>query len=77
MITTGAALISGIKRTESCRDYVCTRKTEWIKSTGYPGIGLAVTGVLFTTVWSGVPANPHIDIAVTPDGIQIGKTFGF
>lgn len=77
MITTGAALISGIKRTESCRGDVCTRKTEWLKSTGYPGIGLAVTGVLFTTVWSGVPANPHIDIAVTPDGMQISKTFGF
>ena len=77
MIIAGAGLMTGIKRTESCRGGVCTRKTEWIKATGYPGIGLAVAGVLLTTVWSDVPANPHLDIAVTPDSIQVGKTFGF
>ena len=77
MIAVGAGLMTGIKRTESCVASVCTRKTEWIKATGYPGIGLAVAGVLLATVWSDVPANPHIDIAVTPDGIRVGKTFGF
>ena len=77
MITVGAGLMTGIKRTESCRGGVCTRTTEWIKTTGYPGMGLAVAGVLLATVWSDVPTNPHLDIAVTPNGIQIGKTFGF
>lgn len=77
MITAGVALTTGIKRTESCVAFVCTRKTEWIKATGYPGIGLAVAGVLLATVWSDVPANPHLDIAVTPNSVQVGKTFGF
>lgn len=77
MIAAGVALTTAKKTTEACRGGVCTYRTEWIKSAGHPGMGLAVAGVLLATVWSDVPANPHLDVAVTPDGVQVGKTFGF
>jgi hypothetical protein len=77
MIAGGAVLMSGHKETVRCTGGDCVSETERYKALVYPGIGLAVTGVLLATVWSDVPANPHIDFAVTPDGIQVGKTFGF
>ena len=57
--------------------WACTSETEWYKPLSYPGIGIAVTGVLLATVWSDAAANAHIDLAVTPDRIRVGKTFGF
>ena len=77
MIAGGAVLMSGKKETVRCTGGDCVSETERYKALVYPGIGLAVTGVLLATVWSDVPANPHIDFAVTPDRIQVGKTFGF
>ena len=79
MIAGGAVLMSGSgkKETVRCTGGDCVSETERYKALVYPGIGLAVTGVLLATVWSDVPANPHIDFAVTPDRIQVGKTFGF
>ena len=41
------------------------------------GIGLAVTGVLYATIWSDVPANRSIDLRVDPGRIAAGKTFGW
>ena len=76
-IAAGAVLMSGRKETVSCSGGDCVSETERYKPLVYPGIGLAVTGALLATVWSDVPANPHIDLAVTPDRIQVGKTFGF
>ena len=77
MIAGGAVLMSGKKETVRCTAGDCVSETERYKALVYPGIGLAVTGVLLATVWSDVPANPHIDFAATPDRIQVGKTFGF
>lgn len=77
MIAGGAVLMSGKKETVRCTGGDCVSETERYKPLVYPGIGLAVTGVLLVTVWSDIPANPHIDFAVTPDRIQVGKTFGF
>ena len=77
MIAAGGALATAVKRTETCSGDICTSETEWYKPLSYPGIGMAVTGVLLATVWSDAPANAHIDLAVTPDRIQVGKTFGF
>ena len=77
MIVAGAALTTSIKRTETCIRRVCTRETTWLKEAGYSGIGLAAAGVLLATVWSDAPANRHVDFAVAPDRIQVGKTIGF
>ncbi len=77
MIAGGAVLMSGKKETVRCTGGDCVSETERHKALVYPGIGLAVTGVLLATVWSDIPANPHVDFAVTPDRIEIGKTFGF
>ena len=77
MIAGGAVLMSGKKETVRCTAGDCVSETERYKALVYPGIGLAVTGVLLATVWSDIPANPHIDFAVTPDRIEVGKTFGF
>ncbi|MCY4507561.1 MAG: hypothetical protein OXG35_11465 [Acidobacteria bacterium] len=77
MIAGGAVLMSGKKETVRCTGGDCVSETERYKALVYPGVGLAVTGVLLATVWSDVPANPHIDFAVTPGRIQVGKTFGF
>lgn len=77
MIAGGAVLMSGKKETVRCTGGDCVSETERYKALVYPGIGLAVTGVLLATVWSDIPANPHVDFAVTPDRIQVGKTFGF
>ena len=77
MIAGGAVLMSGKKETVRCTGGDCVSETERYKALVYPGVGLAVTGVLLATVWSDVPANPHIDFAVTPNRIQVGKTFGF
>ncbi len=79
MIASGAVLATAVKRTETCGGDpgTCAIETEPFKALSYPGIGMAVTGVLLATVWSDVPASPHVDFAVTPDRIRIGKTFGF
>ena len=77
MIAGGALLATAKQTTSSCTGGSCTSETEWYKPLGYPGVALAVTGVLLATLWSDVPARPHIDFAVTPDRIQVGKTFGF
>ena len=77
MIAVGALLASANKKTTSCRGGSCTSETEWYKPLGYPGVALAVSGLLLATAWSNVPVNPHVDLAVTPDRIQVGKTFGF
>ena len=77
MIAGGAVLMSGKKETVRCTGGDCVSETERYKPLVYPGIGLAVTGVLLVTVWSDIPANPHIDFAVTPNRIEVGKTFGF
>ena len=44
---------------------------------GSAGIGVAALGVLLATVWSDVPVAGSVDVSVTPDRFQIGKTFGF
>ncbi len=83
MIAVGGALATAIQRTTRCsgrppdHPWTCTSETQWYKPLSYPGIGIAVTGVLLATVWSDVPANARLDLAVTPDRIQVGKTFGF
>ncbi len=77
MIAGGAVLMSGKKETVRCTGGDCVSETERYEALVYPGIGLAVTGVLLATVWSDVPANPHVDFAVTPDRIEVGKTFAF
>lgn len=77
MIAGGAVLMSGKKETVRCTGGDCVSETERYKALVYPGIGLAVTGVLLATVWSDIPPNPHIDFAVTPNRIEVGKTFGF
>ena len=75
LMVAGGALASANQTTISCSGGSCSSETEWYKPLGYPGVALAVTGVLLATVWSDVPANPHIDFAVTP--IHVGKTVGF
>ena len=77
MIAVGALLVTANQTTRSCSGGSCVSETEWYKPLGYPGVALAATGVLLATVWSDVPANPHIDFAVTPHRIQVAKTFGF
>lgn len=75
MIAIGALLASVNKKTTSCVNRSCASETD--RPLVYPGVALAVSGALLATVWSNVPVNPHIDLAVTPDRIQVGKTFGF
>ena len=75
MIAVGALLASANKRTTSCRGGSCTSETD--RPLVYPGVALAVSGALLATAWSNVPVNSHIDLAVTPGRIQVGKTFGF
>ncbi len=75
MIASGALLTATVKTTETC--FPCIRESEWYKPLGFTGIGIALTGVLLATVWSDVPANPHIDLTVTSDRIEVDKTFGF
>ena len=77
MIAGGAVLMSGKKETVRCTGGDCVSETERYKALVYPGIGLAVTGVLLATVWSDMPANPHVDFVVTPNRVEVGKTFGF
>ena len=79
MIAAGGLLATAIKRSKTCSGdpWTCTSETQWYKPLSYPGIGIAVTGVFLATVWSDVPANAHVDLAVTPDRIHVGKTFGF
>ena len=77
MIAAGAVLTTAVKRTETCAGGSCTREEERYKPLVYTGIGLAVAGALLVSVWSDIPASPYIDFAVTPDRIQVGKTFGF
>ena len=75
MIAVGALLASVTRKRTSCINRSCTSETD--KPLAYPGIAVVVSGVLLATVWSDVPVNPHIDLTVTPDRIQVGKTFGF
>ena len=77
MIAVGGLLATARVTRRSCRGSSCTRETEWYKPLGYPGVALVVTGSLLATVWSDIPASPHIDLTVMPDRIQVGKTFGF
>ena len=39
------------------------------------GGGMLVLGGLLATRWSDVPVSDSIDFSVTPDRVQIGKTF--
>ncbi|MCY4027876.1 MAG: hypothetical protein OXH75_16385 [Acidobacteria bacterium] len=41
------------------------------------GLGLIVTGALFTTIWSDVPARQGVEIDVSPGRVRAGKTFTF
>ena len=41
------------------------------------GGGVLVVGALLATVWSDVPVVNSLDVVVTPQRIQVGKTFGF
>ena len=77
LIAAGAVLTTAVKRTEVCSGGSCIREEERYKPLISTGIGLAVTGALLVSVWSDVPANPHVDFALTPDRIQVGKTFEF
>ena len=40
-------------------------------------VGLVGTGVLLATVWSHVPAQQSMDLTITADRVQLGKTFGW
>ena len=77
MIAAGAVLTTAVTEARVCSGGSCTREERPYKPAAYAGIGLAVAGVLLATVWSDIPANPHVDFAVTPNRIQVGKTFGF
>ena len=77
MIAVGGLFATARTKASMCISGSCTTKTTWIKSTGSLGVGLAAGGVLLATVLSDVPVNRHIDLAVTPDRIQVGKTFKF
>jgi len=79
MIAAGSVLATAVKRSETCSGdpRTCTTETEPYKPVRYSGVGMAVTGVLLATVWSDVPASARFDLAVTPDRIHVGKTFGF
>ena len=41
------------------------------------GGGMLVTGALLATIWSDVPVMNSLDFNVTPQRVQVGKTFGF
>lgn len=43
----------------------------------YGGAALAVAGVLIAGLWSTVPMSNSLNFGVSPDGLQVGKTFGF
>ena len=78
MIAVGSLLATANTKTTLCiLDSPCISDRTWNKPVGYTGAALVVTGVLLATVWSDAPANPHINFTVTPDRIQVGKTFGF
>ena len=80
MIAAGGVLATAKTRTTTCSGdpWICTTgEWKWYKPLAYPGIGIAVSGVLLATVWSDVPASAHVDLAVTPDRVQVGKTFEF
>ena len=53
----------------------CLQKTEWYERA--PGVALAVGGILLATVWSDVEALSAVDVAVAPDRVHVGKTWGF
>ena len=77
MIAAGAVLTTAVTETRVCSGGSCIREKRPYKPVAYAGIGLAVAGALLASVWSDVPASPHIDFAMTPDRIEVGKTFGF
>lgn len=77
MIAVGGLLASANTKTTLCINGSCTSETKWYKPLGYTGVGLVVSGVLLATVWSDVPTRPSIDFSVTPNRIQVSKTFGF
>ena len=41
------------------------------------GGALVVSGALLATVWSDVPVMNSLDVRVTPQRVQVSKTFGF
>ena len=41
------------------------------------GGALVVSGALLATVWSDVPVMNSLDFRVTPQRVQVSKTFGF
>ena len=41
------------------------------------GGGMLVTGALLATIWSDVPVVNSLDFNVTPQRVQVSKTFGF
>ena len=41
------------------------------------GGGLVVSGALLATVWADVPVMNNLDFRVTPQRVQVSKTFGF
>ena len=40
-------------------------------------VGLIGSGVLLATIFADVPARPSVDFTITPDRVQVGKTFGW
>ena len=41
------------------------------------GLGMIGVGTMLATVWSEVPVGNSIDLRITPDRVQVGKTFGW
>lgn len=56
-------------------DTDCVREPAWHERV--PGVALVVGGVLLATVWSDVEALSAVDVAVAPDRVHVGKTWGF
>ena len=56
-------------------DTDCVREPVWQERV--PGVALVVGGVLLATVWSDVETLSAVDVAVAPDRVHVGKTWGF
>lgn len=56
-------------------DTDCVREPAWYERV--PGVAVAAGGVLLATVWSDVEALSSVDVAVAPDRVHVGKTWGF
>lgn len=72
LILAGLVVPVGVKR-----EAFGQSRTEYHPGGVVVAVGLVGAGVMLATVWADVPANPSIDFAVTPDRVQVGKTFSF